>query len=138
MPCKTTWERHGIFWQFYDEVTGAEVDRVNSRFYKDARRHDVDYQIIDATGVTSTDWRARDAHLIAAKDYGVQLEVRGLKLAFIAAHPDFSALVDEYIKISEQLETTWEFRRFDSLAAARVWVGADAAGPGVLRQAGES
>jgi hypothetical protein len=122
MPCKTTWETHGILWEYYGEVTGDEIDTVNSRFFRDERRHDVDYQIIDASGVTGTDWNARDAHLIAAKDFGVQREVQDLKLAFIATEPAFSALVDEYIAISERLETTWEFRRFDTVEEARAWV----------------
>lgn len=122
MPCKTTWETHGILWEFHGHVTGAEIDKVNSRFFRDERRKDVDYQIIDATGVTGTDWKARDAHLIAAKDYGVQREVKDLKLAFIASHPDFSALVDEYINISKLLDTSWEFRRFDDVESARAWV----------------
>jgi hypothetical protein len=124
MPCKTTWEPHGILWEYHGEVTGDEVDTVNSRFFRDERRHDVDYQIIDASGVTGTDWSARDAHLIAAKDFGVQREVQDLKLAFIATEPAFSALVDEYIAISERLDTTWEFRRFDTVEEARAWVEA--------------
>jgi hypothetical protein len=122
MPCKTTWESHGILWKYHGEVTGDEIDTVNSRFFKDERRFDVGYQIIDASGVTGTDWNARDAHLIAAKDFGVQQEVQDLKLAFIATEPAFSALVDEYIAISERLETTWEFRRFDTIEDARKWV----------------
>lgn len=122
MPCRTTWEKHGILWEFYGDVTGKEIDTVNSRFFRDQRRHDVDYQIIDATGVTGTDWKALDAPLIAAKDFGVQREVQGLKLAFITSDVAFGALVDEYILISEQLDTSWEFRRFDDLAAARAWV----------------
>ena len=122
MPCNTTWEPHGIYWEYYGEVTGEEIDTVNSRFFRDERRFDVDYQIIDASRVTGTDWNARDAHLIAAKDFGVQQEVQNLKLAFIATEPAFSALVDEYIAISERLETTWEFRRFDSVEDARKWV----------------
>lgn len=124
MPCKTTWEPHGILWEYSGEVTGDEVDTVNSRFFRDERRHDVDYQIIDASRVTGTDWSARDAHLIAAKDFGVQREVQDLKLAFIATEPAFSALVDEYIAISERLDTTWEFRRFDTVEEARAWVEA--------------
>lgn len=122
MPCKTTWEAHGILWEYHGEVTGDEVDTVNSRFFRDERRHDVDYQIIDASGVTGTDWNARDAHLIAAKDFGVQREVQDLKLAFIVTEAAFSALVDEYIAISERLDTTWEFRRFDTVEQAREWV----------------
>ena len=123
MPCNTTWEPHGIYWEYHGEVTGDEIDTVNSRFFRDERRFDVDYQIIDASAVTGTDWNARDAHLIAAKDFGVQQEVQNLKLAFIATEPAFSALVDEYISISERLETTWEFRRFDTVEDARKWVG---------------
>jgi hypothetical protein len=124
MPCKTTWESHGILWEYHGEVTGDEIDTVNSRFFKDERRFDVDYQIIDATGVTGTDWNARDAHLIAAKDFGVQQEVEDLKLAFIVEEESFAALVDEYIQISERLDTTWEFRRFPTVEEARKWVGA--------------
>lgn len=122
MPCKTTWETHGILWEYHGEVTGDEIDTVNSRFFRDERRHDVDYQIIDASGVTGTDWSARNAHLIAAKDFGVQREVTDLKLAFIVTEPAFAALVDEYIVISEQLAGTWEFRRFDTVDDARKWV----------------
>lgn len=122
MTCKTTWEPHGILWEYSGEVTGDEIDTVNSRFFRDERRFDVDYQIIDASRVTGTDWNARDAHLIAAKDFGVQQEVEDLKLAFIVEEESFAALVDEYILISERLETTWEFRRFDTVAEARAWV----------------
>ena len=122
MPCRTTWETHGILWEYHGEVTGDEIDTVNSRFFRDERRHDVDYQIIDATAVTGTDWNARDAHLIAAKDFGVQREVKDLKLAFIATEPAFSALIDEYIAICDHLDTTWDFRRFDDIGSAREWV----------------
>lgn len=127
MPCKTLWEDHGILWEYYGEVTGDEIDTVNSRFFGDERHKDVDYQIIDATGVTGTDWSARDAHLIAAEDFGAQREVQDLKLPFIVTEPAFSAPVDEYIAISERLDTTWEFRRFGTVEQAREWVEAPCA-----------
>lgn len=122
MPCRTTWEKHGILWEFHGDVTGREVDHVNDRFVKDIRRHDVSYQLIDARGVTSTDWTARDAHLIAAKDFGANLKIKGLKLAFVASDPGFLALVDEYVKQSEDMQSSWEFRLFDTIEEAREWV----------------
>jgi hypothetical protein len=122
MPCKTTWERRGILWEFYGHVTGDEIDKVNDRFFKDERRHDVSYQLIDATGVTSTEWTGHNADLIAAKDFGASHEVENLKLAFVVAEPGFEALVDEYIALSERLNSTWTFRRFDDIKSARNWV----------------
>lgn len=124
MPCRTTWEKHGILWEFYGEVTGREIDHVNDRFVKDARRHDVSYQLIDALGVTGTDWTARDAHLIAAKDFGANLKVKDLKLAFVATDPGFVALVEEYVKQSQDMVSSWSFRLFDDLAEARAWIDA--------------
>ena len=129
MPCRTTWERRGILWEFHGEVTGREIDHVNNRFMKDARRHDVSYQLIDARDVTGTDWTARDAHLIAAKDFGTNLKVKDLKLAFVVSEPSFLALVHEYIKQSEDMESSWEFRLFDDIESARAWVDPDSASP---------
>jgi hypothetical protein len=124
MPCRTRWEDHGIVWEYYGDVTGDEIDKENEAFFRDERRHRARYQIIDATGVTSTDWNARDVHLITAKDFSANREVRDLKLAFIVSHPDFVALVDEYIALSRDLDSSWVFRRFEDLETARAWLGA--------------
>ena len=122
MPYRTKWEERGIVWEFYGRVTGAEIDEANSEFIRDPRREAARYQIIDASGVTGTDWNARDAHVIAAKDFTTNRMTRNLRLAFVASDPDFVALVDEYIEISRNLETSWTFARFDDLPAARDWI----------------
>lgn len=122
MPVRTTWEPHGIHWEFYGRVTGEEIDRVNTEFLQDPRSEQAEYQIIDARGVTGTDWTARDAHLIAARDFRATRTVKHLRLAFLTSNPEFGALVDAYIAISVDLDTTWEFRRFDDMLSAREWV----------------
>ena len=125
MPVRTTWEAHGIRWEFYGQVAGEEIDRVNNEFLQDPRSEQAKYQIIDARGVTGTDWNARDAHLIAARDFRATRMVRRLRLAFLTTDPDFGALVDEYVAISRDLDTSWEFRRFDDMPSARAWVEED-------------
>lgn len=122
MSYRTVWEDHGIRWEFYGEVTGTEIDSANSEFLRDPRRETARYQIIDASGVTGTDWNARDAHVIAARDFNANRMTRHLKLAFVVSDPDFSALVDEYVKISRDLETSWQFARFDDVPSARDWI----------------
>lgn len=124
MPYRTKWEERGIVWEFFGEVTGAEIDRANNEFFSNPRSERALYQIVDATGVTGTDWNARDAHVIAAKDFGANRMIKDLKLAFIVSDPDFSALVDEYVEISRNLATTWVFERFDDMEGARAWLGA--------------
>ena len=124
MPFRTHWEDHGIVWTYHGDVTAREIADANDGFYSDERSERIRYQIIDARDVTSVEWSDRDIAMTAGYDIGAERSIKEVKVAYVAVNADIVAKLEKYIAISRTLNSSWQFRGFDTLANAREWVGA--------------
>jgi len=122
MPYKTTWEQHGIYWQFSDIVTELDIIDANKEMYKDARFSSIHYFIWDATNTKSIDLSNVQVDLEAVKAQGESIRKNELKCAFIATDETIKELINQYITTSNELNSTWEFMLFNDIEGVRKWV----------------
>lgn len=121
MPYTTTWDENGVNWRFYGVVTMQEVEKANHDFYTDPRSDSAKYQIFDATGIEEAIIADHDIHVIAAKDKGASLSIRGLKVALIVNNPTVRSLIEVYVELSSKLANNWTMKIFDTMKDAREW-----------------
>ncbi|MAT97040.1 MAG: hypothetical protein CL608_07855 [Anaerolineaceae bacterium] len=124
MPYQTTWEKHGIMWEFFGDVTAQEIEEANDEFYRDGRSDTAKYQIIDALRVTSVEWSERDIKMIAAYDIGAARVIKNLKVAFVVVDKEFTDKLEKYMDISRKLNSSWQFKGFQDMNNARAWIDA--------------
>lgn len=122
MPYRTRWEPRGIVWTFHGFVSAAEIEAANDEFYRDERSDRARYQIIDALDVDGVEWNDRDITVTAARDSGATRVIRDLKVAYVAADAEIVGKLENYVAISRRLNSSWQFRGFATLAAARAWI----------------
>ena len=122
MPYRTTWEKHGIMWEFYGDVTAQEIEDANDAFYSDERSDTAKYQIVDATKVSSVEWSERDIKVIAAYDIGAARVIKNLKVAYVAVDEEITGKLEKYIDISRKLNSSWQLKGFQNFSSAKAWV----------------
>lgn len=121
MPYRTHWHARGILWEFYGDVTAQEIEDANQEFYADARSERSTYQIIDVRQVSSLTWSDRDIKVTAAYDLGAESTIKKVKVAFVAVDDDIMAKLEKYADISRRLNSSWQFKGFDTIERASVW-----------------
>lgn len=122
MPYTTTWHDRGIEWTFSGDVTAAEIERANDEFFRDTRSDTARFQIIDARGVKSVEWQERDIKATAAYDIGAEVTLKNVRVAYVTSDDHIRSLMEKYVDISRRMNTSWRFKGFDHLDAAREWV----------------
>lgn len=121
MPYRTEWKPHGIIWEFYGDVTAREIEAANAEFYGDARSDSAKHQIIDAGRVTSVEWNEIDISKTAGYDIGADRSVKNLRVAYVADDAEIISKLEKYIEISRNMNSSWQFKGFRDVAAARAW-----------------
>lgn len=122
MPYNTIWEKRGVMWRFYGDVTAEEISNANDEFYTDERSDRTRYQIIDALQVTSVEWTEQDISVTAAYDIGADRIIKNVKVAYVANDEEIISKLEKYIEISIKLNSSWQFRGFTELQPAKRWV----------------
>ena len=123
MPHKTTWEKEGINYQFYGDVSPEEVEEANSEAYGDHRFIDIKYFIWDMTGVKNLGMNEEeDAVRSAVTDKGASLYKQSLKGALVANNKYIRKILERYIATSLRLESTWKLKLFYNAEDARKWI----------------
>jgi len=122
VPHITEWEPEGILWTYSGHVTADEIMAANMEFYDDLRSELARYQLVDAREVTSLEWDPTEIAKTAAFDKGAEATtVKDVRVAYVTLDPAIRGKIERYADISRQLETSWEFRGFEDLDAARAW-----------------
>lgn len=122
MPYRTKWEDRGIVWEFHGDVSARDIERANEEFYADPRSDRTRYQIIDATETASVEWAQRDITHVAAHDAGAAHGNAKLRVAYVASDATIVSLLEKYVELARRMNSTWEFRGFADVAAAREWI----------------
>ena len=121
MSYQTEWFKRGIRWEYYGDVTSAEIEAANNAFYADPRSDQSRYQIIDARQVSSVKWSDFEISKTAAFDRGAEASIQKVKVAYVAEDDEIMDLLDQYAELSRGLNSSWQFRGFRDLDSAMKW-----------------
>lgn len=122
MPHHTTWEQDGIYWQFYGVVDEKECFESDAELYNDPRSDHIKYWIWDGSNIEKLAIAEIHAELIAATDAAATENNQKIKGAIIANNTNTLKLMEVYISMSMELESSLELKVFQTLEDARKWV----------------
>lgn len=122
MSHTTTWEKHGIYWQFYGIVDAKEYLATDAELYNDPRSDHIKYWIWDGTDIEELAISDMHAELIASADWAATEHNKNVKGAIIATDPGIKNLMEVYIETSMEFESSWQVKIFDNIKDARQWV----------------
>ncbi|WP_309396369.1 hypothetical protein [Cerasicoccus maritimus] len=121
MAYQTTWEPTGFIMRFTGDITGEEIDEANECFFRDPRSDSARFQLVDLSQITSVDISVQDMARTAAYDLGASRSNPRIKLAFVCTYAPMTKAVEEYIRVSRSLKSSWRFAIFEDEASAREW-----------------
>lgn len=122
MPHTTTWEEHGIYWQFHGIVDAEEFFETDAELYDDPRSDQIKYWIWDGANIEKLAVEDIHVELIAASDWAASENLQDVKGAFITKNPDIAKFMAVYIGISKEFESPWKSRIFENIETARQWL----------------
>lgn len=120
MPYKLTWERSGIYRQYYGDVTFLDRRASLDTIYSDPRFDGLRYAITDYLAVNAYEF-SKDATLeIAALHIGPLRTNPRLVIAAVADRADIVADIQDFMALRF---TAAPYRVFPTLDEARQWIG---------------
>ena len=122
MPFTINWEERGVVTVFHGIVDILEVLEADRCFYNDSRSDAAEYQITDFTQGELGEVDESLIGKIAALDFGASQSIPNLKVALIATDPYVKELCKKYIELSQDIQSSWEFKIFEDMDTARSWV----------------
>jgi hypothetical protein len=122
MPYEIIWEENGVVQHFFGDVSFQDIKTSDEAIYGDERFDSIKYLIIDNEGVTEPRFDQEGATELAYTNNVAHLYKPVLKVAFICTKQCVENQVKFYIKTMLEIGSTWKFKMFDSMAAARAWI----------------
>ena len=119
MPYKLTWERSGIYRQYYGDVTVFERRASLNAICSDPRFDGLRYAITNYLEVNSYEVREDATVEIAALHIGPLRTNPRIVIAAVADRPDIVADIQHFIKLQF---TAAPYRLFSTLDQARRWI----------------
>jgi len=119
MPYKLTWERSGVYRQYYGDMTIFERRASFDAICSDPRFDDLRYAITDYLAVNAYEVRKDATMEIAALHIGALRTNPRLVIAAVADRPDIVADIQDFIKLQF---TVAPYRLFSTLDDARRWI----------------
>lgn len=113
--------RPRIVWTYHGDGTAREIADANDEFSSDDRSERIRYPIIDGRDVSSVEWSDRDIAMTAGYDIGAERSIKNVNVACVAVNADIVAKLEKFIAISRTLNSSWQYRGFESLPDAREW-----------------
>lgn len=118
MSYKIEWEERGVYWEYSDSITGAEVIEGSTSIYGDARFDDLLYKLVDFSNANSIEMTQEEVEIIAYQHKAAVLSNRFIKNAIIIKPGcKLASLFASFFKDSK-----WEVELFDDIESARKWI----------------
>ena len=122
MPNKIVWEEKGVI-SSYTGLFSPEVHIEGlGRLFGDERIDGINYMIGDYTGVDGELLSEINVEYPVAMTTGAATYVKNIKLALVATDDKIINLCVHFIKLSTQVNPTWEMKMFEDIKTARKWV----------------
>ncbi len=122
MPVKTYWESEGFVMEASGILTADEIIAASDTFGKLPEGTNTKYQIINALEVEDIYVCELELVNIVADDLSMSRRFPFLKIALLAKEGPVMENFCNYVKISWNLNTSWDIRIFSSLEAAQNWL----------------
>lgn len=122
MPLKAYWEKEGFVYECLGVLTAEEIAEINFDFLNVPEGVTPRYQLINGLGCKRMELDKLDLVDISADDLAVSRKYPNIKVAMVGTNPEFRKVFMDYMQISWAINTSWEFRIFDSMEAARDWL----------------
>ncbi|MGI9546148.1 MAG: hypothetical protein ACR2MM_02840 [Flavobacteriaceae bacterium] len=136
MPITTYWEPEGFVYETSGVVTAHEIFDSGTDFLEVPEGVIPKYQLINALNIEKFDLSEVDVVDISADDLSASRKYPNIKVAMVAQKGHVIEKFMNYLKVSWAINTSWEIRIFNSLAAARDWLShvAEIKKPGTSHQ----
>lgn len=121
MGYELIWEPRGVHKRFYGQVTDGDISGSVARIQGDRRFDALRYVINDFLDGTGHQVPLAAVEEIAAIDDAAAISNPHIRVALVAATPEFVELVNQYAGSTMKLYPT---RVFSSLDEARIWLDA--------------
>lgn len=121
MGYELIWEPRGVLKRFYGQVTDGDISGSVARVHGDRRFDTLRYVINDFRDGTGHEVPLHAVEEIAAIDDAAAISNPHIRVALVAATPDFIELANQYAGSTLKIYPT---RVFSSLDEARSWLGA--------------
>ena len=122
MPLKTYWEPEGYVYECIGIVTAEDIEKINFDFLDIPEGVKPRYQLINGLYCDKMVLDKLDLVNISADDLAVSRKYPNIKVAMVGTNPEFKNVFMDYMQISWAINSSWEFRIFDTLEAAREWL----------------
>lgn len=120
MPYTINWNDAGSEIVYTGKVSSAEIREVDDAHYGDERFDLISYQLSDFSAADTSEITLEDSEVCAAHDaVGTNYNPR-LKVAIVASY-SAKELFDEYVRVSKEHHSSWEFEFFDNYTDAKKW-----------------
>lgn len=121
MGYELIWEPRGVLKRFYGQVTDGDIAGSVARIHGDRRFDTLRYVINDYLDGTGHQIPLNAVEEIAAIDDAAAISNPHIRVALVAATPDFIELANQYAGATMKIYPT---RIFSSLDEARSWLNA--------------
>lgn len=121
MGYELIWEPRGVLKRFYGQVTDSDIAGSVARIHGDRRFDTLRYVINDYLDGTGHQIPLHAVEEIAAIDDAAAISNPHIRVALVAATPDFIELANQYAGATMKIYPT---RIFSSLDEARSWLNA--------------
>lgn len=122
MPLKTYWEQEGFVFECSGVITAEDIEKINFDFLDIPKGVTPRYQLINCLCCDKMELNKLDLVNISADDLAVSRKYPNIKVAMVGTNPKFKAVFMDYMQISWAINSSWEFRIFDTMEAAREWL----------------
>jgi hypothetical protein len=125
MPNQIIWEEKGVI-SHYRGLFSPELHVEGlGKLFGDSRIDDINYIIGDYLEVSRVLLTAVNIDYPVAMTTGASSYLKDIKVALVATDQKIIKLCEHFIKLSSQVNPTWETRLFGGIQSARDWVTAD-------------
>lgn len=125
MPITNTWEENGVLLILKGRISALELHESNRKIMEDPRALTAKYQLVDATEAIDLEMDELIMVDIAVDDAAFSRKVRNVKVAMIVDNPEFRKIAEKYILLSWKLNSSWQFRIYETEREAREWLELD-------------
>lgn len=119
MPHETNFFDKGVHWQFSGAVPFSEFIAANGEVWGLPEWESLRFQVVDLLNADAPSITQIEAENFVHFDEPAALSVKSMRIAYVAKHPEWTALAQSYI---DNLSIPgWQARTFDGLDDALSW-----------------
>jgi hypothetical protein len=119
MAYRLDWERDGVYWEYYDKVSGKEIVEASTTIYGDERFDTIKYKLVNFLNAESIEINDAEVALIAHQHRAAERSNPNIKNAIVIKSnrgiaENFAAFFTD---------SFWEVQVFEDLDEANNWLG---------------